>query len=99
MTTILERFLENISRRLSPRGITKKKAKTHTPHTRGANKNIRESPLLTHANKSSKTAAGVDHCEMIAIDDDVNSKYDNSRDREDVVGAGGGAGDEVNKLS
>ena len=29
----------------------------------------------------------------------MNAKYDNTRDREDDVGAGGGVGDEVNKLS
>ena len=36
---------------------------------------------------------------MITIDGDVNAKYGNSRDREDDVGAGSGAGDEVIKMS
>ena len=62
-------------------------------------KNIGQSPLLKHVHSNSKAATGVDHGEMITINSDVNAKYDNSRDREDDVRAGGGAGDEVNKLS
>ena len=47
----------------------------------------------------SNAAAGVDHGELIAINGDENAKYDNSSDREEDVGDGGGAGDEVIKLS
>ena len=93
-------FKIKISRRLAPRATRKRKQNTHThlSHAEQIN-NIGESPLLTHAHSKNKAATCVDHGEMIAIDSDVNAKYDNSRDREDDVRAGGGAGDEVNKMS
>ena len=82
-----------------PPGSTRKKARhTHLSHAK-QKKNIGESPLLTHAHSNNEAATGVDHGEMIAIDSDVNAKYDNSRHREDDERAGGGAGDKVNKLS
>ena len=36
---------------------------------------------------------------MVAIDGDENAKYGNSSDREEDIAAGGGAGDEVIKVS
>ena len=95
-----ERILNQDFKAFGPPGRKEKESKTHTHLTHADQmKNIGQSPLLTHAHSNSMAATSVDHGEMIAIDSDVNAKYDNSRDREDDVRAGGGAGDEVNKLS
>ena len=82
-----------------PRAAQKRNSKhTHLSHVEQKT-NIGESPLITHAHSYSGAAAGVGHRELIATDGNVNSKYDNTRDREDDVGAGGGASDEAIKLS
>ena len=56
-------------------------------------------PCLSHADSNTRAAAGVDHGEYIVIDGDENANDENSSDGEEDVGAGGGAGDEVIKLS
>ena len=82
----------------SPGQYERESKNTHLLHAERYKKKV-YSPCLSHAHSNTRATAGVDHGEYIVIDGDENANNENSSDGKEDVGAGGGAGDEVIKLS